>query len=93
MRESAERCIDTLRAGGRVAYPNGVNPPKTRTGVSIVAYDATPGVREFERLNTAIEAARPRVRIEAEYPLANAAQAQQRVEAGHILGKIILKIH
>jgi NADPH2:quinone reductase len=89
-----ERCIDTLRKGGRVAYPNGVSPtPKARPGVSILAYDATPGPREFERLNKAIEQAHPHITIAAEYPLANAAQAQERMEAGHVLGKIVLRIH
>lgn len=88
-----EHCIDTLRKGGRVAYPNGVNPPKARPNVSMLAYDATPGVREFERLNKAIDQAHPHITIAAEYPLANAAQAQERMEAGHVLGKIILRMH
>ncbi len=88
-----ERCIDTLRKGGRVAYPNGVNPPKPRPGVSMTAYDATPGAREFARLNQAIDAAHPHITIAAEYPLADAAQAQERMEAGHVLGKIVLRTH
>ena len=89
-----EHCIDTLRKGGRVAYPNGVSPsPKARPGISMVAYDATPGAREFERLNKAIDEAHPHITIAVEYPLANAAQAQERMEAGHVLGKIILRIH
>ena len=91
--EALEHSIDTLRKGGRVAYPNGVNPPKARAGVSKVAYDATPGAREFERLNQAIDAAHPHITIAAEYPLANAAQAQERMEAGHVLGKIVLRTH
>jgi len=90
--ESFERCIDTLRVGGRVAYPNGVRPPKARTGVSPIAYDAVPGPREYERLNRAIERAHLQVPIAAEYALADAAQAQQRLETGHILGKIVLRI-
>ena len=92
--EVLEHCIDTLRKGGRVAYPNGVSPrPKARPGISMVAYDATPGAREFERLNKAIDEAHPHITIAAEYPLANAAKAQERMEAGHVLGKIILRIH
>jgi NADPH:quinone reductase-like Zn-dependent oxidoreductase len=61
--------------------------------VTIVAYDAIPGARQFELLNRAIEAAHLQVQIAAEYPLASAAQAQQRVEAGHILGKVVLRVH
>jgi NADPH2:quinone reductase len=90
--ETLERCIDTLRPGGRVAYPNGVNPPKTRSGLSPIAYDAVAGVKEFERLNQAIEQSHLQVPIAAEFPLADAAKAQERMEAGHVLGKIILRI-
>jgi len=91
--ESFERCIDTLRPGGRVAFPNGVKPPKARPGVPAIAYDAIAGPREYERLNRAIEQAHLQVPIAAEYALADAAQAQQRMEAGHILGKVVLRIH
>jgi NADPH:quinone reductase-like Zn-dependent oxidoreductase len=90
--ETLESCIDTLRPGGRVAYPNGVNPPKTRSGLSPIAYDAVAGVKEFERLNQAIEQSHLQVPIAAEFPLADAAKAQERMEAGHVLGKIILRI-
>ncbi len=91
--ESFERCIDALRPGGKVAFPNGVDPPKTRPGVSPIAYDAIAGTHEFERLNQAIQQSHLRVPIAAEYPLAQAAKAQERVEAGHVLGKIVLRIH
>jgi NADPH:quinone reductase-like Zn-dependent oxidoreductase len=88
-----ERCIDALRPGGRVAFPNGVSPePKAREGLTVIGYDAIAGVQEFERLNQAIEATNLQVPIAAEYPLADAAKAQQRMETGHVLGKIVLRI-
>lgn len=88
-----ERCIDALRPGGRVAFPNGVSPePKARKGMTVIGYDAIAGVQEFERLNQAIEATNLQVPIAAEYPLADAAKAQQRMETGHVLGKIVLRI-
>ena len=90
--ESLERCIDTLRPGGRVAYPNGVNPPKARPGLSPIAYDAVPGPKEFERMNQAIQQMHLEVPIAAEFALADAAKAQERLEAGHVLGKIILRV-
>ena len=91
--DTLERCIDALRPGGHVAFPEGVEPePKARDGVAVIRYNAIPGVQEFERLNHAIEAAKVEVPIAAEFPLAEAAKAQQRVEAGHILGKIVLRI-
>jgi NADPH:quinone reductase len=92
--DSLERCIDTLRAGGRVAYPYGVTPqPKGRLETSrITEYNAIAGPQEFERLNAAIVAAKIKVPIAAEYPLAQAASAQERVEKGHVLGKVVLRI-
>jgi NADPH:quinone reductase len=91
--DSLERCLDALRPGGRVAFPSGLRPePKARAGISIVRYDAIAGPSEFERLNQAIIAAKLQVPIAAEYPLTDAAKAQERVEAGHVLGKVVLKI-
>jgi NADPH:quinone reductase len=91
--DALERCIDALRPGGHVAFPYGVEPePKARPGLTPIRYNAIPGVEEFERMNRAIEAVKLRVPIEAEFPLAQADKAQERVEAGHILGKIVLRI-
>jgi NADPH:quinone reductase-like Zn-dependent oxidoreductase len=91
--EALERAIDTVRRGGRVAYPNGVEPePKKRSGIEIISYDAVLGVGEFERLNEATERAKLVVPIAAEYPLAEAAKAHERLAAGHVLGKIVLRV-
>ena len=90
---SLDRCVETVRDGGRVAYPNGVEPvPKRRRGVEFTAYDAIAGVREFERLNDAIQASRLKVPIAARYPLEEAVRAHERLAQGHILGKIVLRI-
>jgi NADPH:quinone reductase len=91
--EPLERCIDALKSGGRVAYPNGAEPePKKRKGIQIIPYDAVPGVLEFERLNRAAEQARLQVPIAAAYPLKDAVEAHPRLEAGHVLGKIVLHV-
>jgi NADPH2:quinone reductase len=87
------RCLDSVRRGGRVAYPNGVEPaPRKRRGLRVKAYDAVSGVREFERLNRAVEAARLQVVIAAAYPLAQARKAHARLARGHVLGKVVLRI-
>jgi NADPH2:quinone reductase len=91
--DALEACLAAMRKGGRAAYPNGVEPkPKKPRGVELMSYDATPGVREFERLGHAIEAAKLKIEIANEYSLADAAKAHQRVEAGHVLGKVVLRI-
>jgi NADPH:quinone reductase len=87
------RLLDTLKRGGRVAFPNGVEPaPRKRRGIKILAYNGTPGVREFERLGRAIEEARLKVPIAASYSLARAAAAHDRLAKGHVLGKIVLRV-
>jgi NADPH:quinone reductase len=88
-----QACVAALRRGGRLAYPNGVEPaPRKRAGVKVIAYDAEPGVREFQRLNKAVDAARPKVVIAAQYPLSQASKAHERIKKGHVLGKIVLRI-
>ena len=91
--DALEICIDALKPGGRVAFPSGVRPaPKERTGLTVTKYDALWGPQEYERLNAAIVAAKLEVPIAAEFPLAEAGKAQERMAAGHVLGKIVLRI-
>ena len=86
------RCLDALRKGGRVAYPNGIEPePKKRKGIKMKAYDGTPGVREFERLARAIEESDLQVPIAGAFNLDDAASAHRLLEKGHVLGKVVLK--
>jgi NADPH:quinone reductase-like Zn-dependent oxidoreductase len=90
-----EQCIEALRHDrkGRVAYLFGLHPiPRPRLGIRMTLYSYIPGRREFDRLNKAVEAAHLKVPIAAEYPLANAAEAHKSLEAGHLLGKIVLHV-
>jgi NADPH:quinone reductase len=88
-----EHLLDAVRRGGRVAFPNGVEPePRKRRHLAIRSYDATPGVREFQRLGRAIEAARLKVPIAVACPLEQAASAHRRLADGHVLGKIVLRV-
>ncbi len=93
--EPLEHCIDALRHDnrGRVAYLYGMEPlPRPRYGVRMSLYSYVAGRGEFERLNEAVEAAKLQVPIAAEYPLAEAAQAHKRLAAGHLLGKIVIRV-
>jgi NADPH:quinone reductase-like Zn-dependent oxidoreductase len=56
-------------------------------------YNFIAGSHELERLNKAVEKAKLRVPVGAEYPLADAAEAHKRLAAGHVLGKIALLAH
>ena len=87
------KCLDTLRRGGRLAYPNGIEPvPKKRRGIKTKPYDAIAGRAQWNRLSRAITAARLQVPIAAEFALADAARAHERLAQGHILGKVVLRI-
>jgi len=87
------RCLDALRDGGRVVYPNGVEPePRKRRGLRIKAYDAEPGRRQLERLGRVIEEAHPKIPIAEVFSLEDAAKAHDRLQRGHVLGKIVLSI-
>ncbi|MFZ0680880.1 zinc-binding dehydrogenase, partial [Candidatus Binatus sp.] len=67
--------------------------PKKRPKMHVIPYDAVPGVHEFDRLGRAVEAAKLQVPIAAAYPLVDAAKAHERLAAGHVLGKIVLRTH
>lgn len=90
--ETLERCLDFVRDGGRVAYPNGVEPePKRRRKFRSDAYDAEAGPRQFARLERAVNEARLRVPIAAVYPLARAADAHRRLHK-KVIGRVALRI-
>jgi NADPH:quinone reductase-like Zn-dependent oxidoreductase len=92
--KSLAACLDALKPrGGRLAYPNGVEPvPRKRKGVKVVVYDGVSGVREFQRLNRAVEGSKLRVPIAKGYALPQASAAYERVAKGHVPGKVVLKI-
>jgi NADPH:quinone reductase-like Zn-dependent oxidoreductase len=61
--------------------------------MKVIPYDAKSGVREFERLNRAVDAAKLKVPIAEAFGLVHAAKAHERLAEGHVLGKIVLRIH
>ncbi len=87
------KCLDTLRPGGRLAYPNGIEPvPRKRHAVKTKPYDGTVGRTQFERLSRAVTAARLQVPVAAEFALTEAARAHERLAQGHVVGKVVLRI-
>lgn len=90
---NVESLLGFVKAGGRIAYPNGVEPPpKERPNVRITAYDGKPGKKEFAELERAIEEAKLEVPIAAVYDLAQAPEAHKRILQGNVLGRIVLRI-
>ena len=86
-----DSAVKLLKRGGRVAYPNGVEPaPRKRAGVRSIAYDAQSNPTSLAQLDRAVEATKLVVPLAAEYPLGQASKAHAREERGHVLGRIAL---
>jgi NADPH2:quinone reductase len=91
--EDLERCLDLLRRGGRIAYPNGIEPePKRRPGVTTRTFDAVADPRQFRGLGKYLGDRRMQVPLAAVYPLSQAARAHRRLAQGHIVGRIVLRV-
>jgi NADPH:quinone reductase-like Zn-dependent oxidoreductase len=87
----AERALDAVRDGGRVAYPNGVEPqPKARPGITVRSYDGTPSRDTIRKLNQLIEAEPFEVHVARTFRLDEADEAL-RALGQHFLGKIALR--
>ena len=88
-----DACLDLVRRGGRLVYPNGIEPePRRRSTVRLHRYDAVATPQEFGLLTRAIDKGHVRVPIAATYPLGQAARAHQRLARGGILGRLALRV-
>jgi NADPH:quinone reductase-like Zn-dependent oxidoreductase len=88
-----DRFLEHIPRGGRVVYPNGVDPePDAPSGVRAKSFDAAAGPDEFAQLSRAVTAAKLRVPIDGTYPLARAADAHRRIENDRVLGRLVLSI-
>lgn len=86
-----DAALEQVKKGGRVAYPNGVDPePEAPKGVTARAYDGEPGVDAFDRLNELISKGPFHVEVRF-YPMAEAAQAHRDLPKHH-LGKLALRM-
>jgi NADPH:quinone reductase-like Zn-dependent oxidoreductase len=87
----AEAAVQTLRDGGRAAYPNGVDPaPKAPDGTTIQAYDGMPTANSITRLNELINQGPFIVHVAKTFPLDEAGSAHQALNE-HYLGKMALR--
>ena len=83
--------LSLIKKGGRLAYPNGVEPaPAAPPNVSAHAYDGEPTPERFERLNQLVSQGPFHVEVRC-YALGDAAQAHRDVEKHH-LGKLALRM-
>jgi NADPH2:quinone reductase len=89
--EAAEKALAAIRDGGRVAYPNGVQPvPQVRSTLTVQGYDGMPDQQAIERLNHLIESGPFEVHIARTFPLEKVADAHRALHK-HYLGKLALR--
>jgi NADPH:quinone reductase-like Zn-dependent oxidoreductase len=90
---NADELLGLVRPGGRVAYPNGVEPePSARAGIRVDAYDGYHGRDALDRLNRRVVAGPFRVEVSQTYALGDTPQALRDVKRHH-LGKLAVRVH
>lgn len=90
--EVAEKALQGVRSGGRIAYPNGIQPePQARRDVRFNGYNGEPDPEIIRRLNLLIESGPFEVHVAQTFPLDKAIEAQLALNE-HYLGKLALWI-
>lgn len=80
-----------LRSKAPFAYPNGVEPEPKMEGHPALAFDGEMTRDAFERFNRAIGSQTIPIRIE-EFTLNDVVEAHRRIERGHVVGKVVLRV-
>jgi NADPH:quinone reductase len=87
-----DTAIAAIRQGGRLAFPNGVQPPpKAGSRVEVVAYNGTPDRQTFDQLNALIEKGPFIVQVDRTFPIAEVVKATSATEEHH-LGRMVLLV-
>ena len=88
--KQADAALQSLRDGGRVAYPNGVEPaPKARPGIKISNYDGQMTPQSIAKLNRLIDQGPFEVHVARTFSLDQAADAHKALDE-HFLGKMAI---
>lgn len=80
-----------LKTGAPLSYPNGVEPKPHLKGHSSVAFDGEMSRKAWDRLNAVIGSRAIPLKTEV-FPLKDVAEAHERFERGHVVGKIVLSV-
>lgn len=81
-----------LRDKAPLGYPNGVKPKPRLHGHPVLAFDGEMSRAAIDRLNGAIGSKSIPLRTQV-FPLTEVVEAHERIEQGHVIGKIVLQIH
>jgi NADPH:quinone reductase-like Zn-dependent oxidoreductase len=88
--DNQEQALDVLRPGGRIVSV--IAPPTPREHVDPHYIFARPSGYDLAEMSDLIAAGRLRPHVEETFPLERAADAMERLEAGHVRGKLVLEI-
>jgi NADPH:quinone reductase-like Zn-dependent oxidoreductase len=80
-----------LKNGAPIAYPNGVEPEPAYEKHPSIAFDADTAPGAFQRLNAAMGSETIPVKVTT-YALEDAVEAHRRIEQGHVIGKLVIRI-
>lgn len=90
--ESAQKATECVRKGGRIAYPNGIDPvPQMRTDIKSIGYNGDPDSEIIQRLNRYIDLKQITVNVDRSFSLKDCCEAHIKLN-NHYLGKICLKV-
>lgn len=91
--ELANSLVQCIRAGGRIAYPNGVYPiPDTRPDITLIGYNGEPEPEIIQRLNNWISSGKLKAHIDGVFLLKDAYKAHLTLKE-HYVGKLCFKIN
>ena len=89
--DGREEAFAALRRGGRfvsLAQP----PPEPRDGYEVHYVFVRPDGDELRELAELVQGGQLRPHVEEVYPLERAAEAHERIEGGHVRGKLVLSV-
>lgn len=95
--DTGTRSLDVLRRGGLVVnVPTGSWPTMAdeaaARGIRATGYSCSPDARTLSVLTRLIDDGALRVHVDRELPLEQGAEAHRLVEAGHVRGKVVLRV-
>ena len=80
-----------LKMRAPLAFPNGVEPEPHARGHRVLAFDGEMSRKAFSEFNKAIGSRKLPLRVQV-FSLERASEAHRRIDRGHIVGKIVLRI-
>jgi NADPH:quinone reductase-like Zn-dependent oxidoreductase len=89
--EGREQAFASLRSGGRLASI-AAPPPEPRDGYETHYVFVRPSGVDLRELAELVEAGQLRPHVAEVFPLERAAEAHERIEGGHVRGKLVLSV-